>query len=100
MCNRLQGDDSVIQCVSNEEGAIDIRHSYNDDKNNIRVRQSTLGLRNTSARFVDGVFECSFVRDRHVDEEKIFDLDRNWNIHFAHGKSKNGTSILFSPFTI
>lgn len=35
----FQGGDSVIQCVSNEAGAIDIRHSYNDDKNNVRVEQ-------------------------------------------------------------
>ncbi|XP_053395614.1 uncharacterized protein LOC123525863 [Mercenaria mercenaria] len=87
------GEDSVIQCVSNDEGVIDIKHSYNDDKNNIRVEQAKLGLRNTTARFVDGIFECSFVRDRHVDDERIFDLDRDWNIHFAHGKSKKGIML-------
>lgn len=34
----LQGDDSVVQCVTDGEGKIDVQHSYNEGKNNIRVR--------------------------------------------------------------
>jgi len=53
--------------------------------------QEGLGLTNKSASLTNGVFECTFVRDRYVlEDDRIFDLDKEWNILFAHGKSKKG----------
>ena len=40
---------------------------------------------------MDGVFECGFIRQRYVENtEKIFDLEKPWNILFATGRAKNG----------
>lgn len=61
--------------------------------------QAGLGLSNKTASLVDGVFQCSFVRDRNVpQDDRIFDLDREWNILFAHGKSKKGVFSMFYMF--
>ena len=50
-----------------------------------------MGLTNTSGSFVDGVFECGFVRQRYVENtKKIFDLEKPWKILFATGRAKNG----------
>ncbi|XP_052242636.1 putative ferric-chelate reductase 1 [Dreissena polymorpha] len=88
------GDDSVVQCVANDDGIVDVKHSFNDGKNNIKIKQPKLGLLNSSASFVDGVFVCSFQRQRFVPEdERIFDLDQQWTLLFAHGKSKKGIML-------
>ena len=58
------------------------------------ILQPQSGISNTSGSFVDGVFECGFVRQKYVENtEEVFDLEKPWNILFASGRSKSGTSI-------
>ena len=46
---------------------------------------------------MDGVFECGFIRQRYVENtEKIFDLEKPWNILFATGRAKNGKLLMSS----
>ena len=60
-----------------------------------------MGISNTSGSFVDGIFECAFVRQRYVeDSEQIFDLEKPWNILFASGRAKNGTLMSRAKYVL
>ncbi|KAL3869813.1 hypothetical protein ACJMK2_042447 [Sinanodonta woodiana] len=88
------GEDSVMQCVSDEGNIIRVKQSYNKGKNNFEVASATKGIYNVTASFVDGILSCEFTRERIIhDEPEIFNLDRKWKLLFAQGRSKRGTIL-------
>ncbi|KAK3595291.1 hypothetical protein CHS0354_010901 [Potamilus streckersoni] len=88
------GDDSVIQCVSDESNIIRVKQSYNKGRNNFEVNNATKGIYNVNASFIDGILSCDFTRDRIIHEEpEIFNLDQKWKLLFAQGRSKRGNIL-------
>ncbi|KAL5015924.1 hypothetical protein ScPMuIL_005513 [Solemya velum] len=84
------GGDYVLECVS-KDGDIRVFQSYNYGKRNRRLPDPHLGIRDSSASIIDGVFECNFTRDKVVNgDEKIFDLEKDWHLLYAYGNAVEG----------
>ena len=57
--------------------------------------QATTGISEVSGSYYDGVFKCRFTRAYRVDvEPRIFDLQKDWNIMFAHGSLAFGSMYM------
>lgn len=87
------GDDSVTECVSSN-GLIKAFNSHNPDAYNMRLTDPPLGLSNVAGYYSNGVFACTFTREKNVPQDpKIFDLEKDWHLMYANGKSSRAWQL-------
>ncbi|KAL5022071.1 hypothetical protein ScPMuIL_001226 [Solemya velum] len=93
--DRDMGSDSVTDCILKSDKTVTVYHSWNNDKDNSRLAEpdATLGLSLTANTFENGVFSCSFKREKKPknDTSRIFDLNDDFHVMFASGDMKGAT---------
>lgn len=104
--DKRMGEDSVIECVHDiSTGEVNLFPSYNtlgknNDRINIPLEDAGLVLQNSS--YYDGVIRCRFTREKVVDHDLIYDLNKQWYLLMANGqaKSSNIDQHLLDPLPV
>ncbi|XP_052088311.1 putative ferric-chelate reductase 1 homolog [Mytilus californianus] len=93
------GGDEVVACF-NVGGSTDVQRSYNDGKINTQVTNPSAGLSNTVVTVQDGMFKCSFRKNKRLSRRKrqttsslFVDLDNDYNLMFGTGPAYPGNKI-------
>ncbi|KAL5022075.1 hypothetical protein ScPMuIL_001230 [Solemya velum] len=98
-----KGSDSVIECVMDSNGQVEVYNSYNEDDEDDNERLSTEVYSkgrtiSHGSSHVDGVLKCSFQRENnpHNSTKHIFNLDYAWHLLFAVGLMDGGHKLRHS----
>ncbi|KAH3870723.1 hypothetical protein DPMN_033915 [Dreissena polymorpha] len=97
----LLGDDSVFECVSNDD-QVDVYLSYNSGRSNSRLDQPKFGLSDVTNSSKDGVITCNLKRTKVASSNTgrrkraasnastFFDLNSNFTLFYAIGSASSG----------
>ncbi|XP_045175515.2 putative ferric-chelate reductase 1 isoform X3 [Mercenaria mercenaria] len=97
------GDDSVFECVSSD-GTVSVFVSYNDGRNNYRLKMEKFGVSKITAVHQDGILKCTFSRKKTFDlasagrkkravdatTSTFFDMNDDFNLLYAYGTAIGG----------
>ncbi|XP_076071249.1 putative ferric-chelate reductase 1 homolog [Mytilus galloprovincialis] len=93
------GADEVVACL-NVGGSTAVQRSYNDGKVNKQVTNPSAGLSNTVVTVQNGMFKCSFRKNKRLSRRKrqttnslFVDLDSDYNLMFGTGPAYPGNRI-------
>lgn len=92
--DRYMGDDSVIECLNNEDTKkVTVQYSYNEGHSNEVLRV----LPNYDAYQGGKIIRCTFKRRKIMQDNsdgKIFNLDQSYYLLVSRGSVKNGKKLL------
>ncbi|CAD5122750.1 DgyrCDS11159 [Dimorphilus gyrociliatus] len=92
--DQYMGDDSVVECVNQEETKrVIVQYSYNDGQSNKVLEQ----LSDFDAYQGGKIIRCEFKRRKLIrdnSEGKIFNLDESYYLLLARGSVKNGKKLM------
>ncbi|XP_048122836.1 putative ferric-chelate reductase 1 isoform X1 [Alosa alosa] len=88
--DKWMGNDDVYLCVRDGD-QVEINAAYVAGRTHPELATEN-ALRDTAWRVSDGVIQCSFRRDLHLDRlnQNRFNLDRSYFLFMANGKAENG----------
>ncbi|XP_063409493.1 putative ferric-chelate reductase 1 homolog [Mytilus trossulus] len=93
------GDDEVITCILFGNNTSVLR-SFNDGKGNVPVANPVEGLSNYIVTVQDGIFRCSFRKNKRLTRQKrqtsrslFVDLDNDFNVMYGTGPASSGSRV-------
>ncbi|XP_076071252.1 putative ferric-chelate reductase 1 [Mytilus galloprovincialis] len=93
------GDDEVVSCILFGNNTSVLR-SFNDGKGNVPVANPAEGLSNYIVKVQDGIFRCSFRKNKRLTRQKrqtsrslFVDLDNDFNVMFGTGPASSGSLV-------
>ncbi|XP_071126303.1 putative ferric-chelate reductase 1 [Mytilus edulis] len=93
------GDDEVVSCILFGNNTSVLR-SFNDGKRNVPVANPAEGLSNYIVTVQDGIFRCSFRKNKRLTRQKrqtsrslFVDLDNDFNVMFGTGPASSGSLV-------
>ncbi|XP_076094521.1 ferric-chelate reductase 1-like [Mytilus galloprovincialis] len=87
---QTMGDASVSSCLMSNSGSFSYENSYNHGHHNILVTNPTNGLSNLVHYYVNNIVTCTFNRTNSNTDAKVFDLNTNFYMMYAQGKTSGG----------